>query len=91
MSAAVARGDRNDALEQRLRTILQAGDFPALSKLFAEAMSISADEDASSQRLANLVLRDYSLTVKVIRTGTSTTVRKPISARCTKATTTTSP
>ena len=69
MSAAVAKGDRNDALEQRLRTILQAGDFPALSKLFAEAMSISADEDASSQRLANLVLRDYSLTVKVIRTA----------------------
>ena len=69
MSAAVAKGDRNDALEQRLRTILQAGDFPALSKLFAEAMSVSADEDASSQRLANLVLRDYSLTVKVIRTA----------------------
>jgi HD-like signal output (HDOD) protein len=69
VSAAVAKGERNEALEQRLRTILQAGDFPALSKLFAEAMSISADEDASSQRLANLVLRDYSLTVKVIRTA----------------------
>lgn len=69
MSAAVHVSDRNAALEQRLRTILQAGDFPALSKLFAEAMSISADEDASSQRLANLVLRDYSLTIKVIRTA----------------------
>jgi HD-like signal output (HDOD) protein len=69
VSAAVHLSDRNGALEQRLRTILQAGDFPALSKLFAEAMSISADEDASSQRLANLVLRDYSLTVKVIRTA----------------------
>ena len=69
MSTAINLGDRNDALEERLRTILQAGDFPALSKLFAEAMSVSGDEDASSQRLANLVLRDYSLTVKVIRTA----------------------
>jgi HD-like signal output (HDOD) protein len=67
---AVLRGrdNANEALERRLRFILQAGDFPALSKLFTEAMSISADGD-SSQRLANLVLRDYSLTVKVIRTA----------------------
>lgn len=61
--------DPNEALQVRLRFILQAGDFPALSKLFTETMAIGDDGDASSQRLANLVLRDYSLTVKVIRTA----------------------
>jgi HD-like signal output (HDOD) protein len=62
-------GEPSDALDRRLRFILRAGDFPALSKLFTETMAISADDDTSSQRLANLVLRDYSLTVKVIRTA----------------------
>jgi HD-like signal output (HDOD) protein len=62
-------GEPTDALERRLRFILRAGDFPALSNLFTEAMSISVDSAASSQRLANLVLRDYGLTVKVIRTA----------------------
>ena len=59
----------SDALERRLRFILRAGDFPALSNMVAETMSISLDNATSSQRLANLVLRDYSLTVKVIRTA----------------------
>ena len=40
------RDDANEALERRLRFILQAGDFPALSRLFTEAMSISADGDS---------------------------------------------
>ena len=58
-----------DRLQRKLRHILQADDFPALSKLFTETMALSPDNDASSQRLANLVLRDYGLTVKVIRTA----------------------
>jgi HD-like signal output (HDOD) protein len=62
-------GEPSDALERRLRFILRAGDFPALSKQFTETMAISADNDTSSQRVANLVLRDYGLTVKVIRTA----------------------
>ncbi len=48
-------GESSDALERRLRFILRAGDFPALSNLFTEAMAISVDSAASSQRLANLV------------------------------------
>jgi HD-like signal output (HDOD) protein len=62
-------GEPSDALERRLRFILRAGDFPALSNMFTETMAISVDDATSSQRLANLVLRDYSLTVKVIRTA----------------------
>src|SRR5215207_1454617 len=69
MTSAVRDDDAGgEELDRRLRYILQAGDFPSLSKLFTEAMSITADGD-SSQRLANLVLRDYGLTVKVIRTA----------------------
>jgi HD-like signal output (HDOD) protein len=58
-----------DPLQRRLRHILQGDDFPALSKLFTETMAVNDDTDTSSQRLANLVLRDYGLTVKVIRTA----------------------
>jgi HD-like signal output (HDOD) protein len=69
MTGAPAIDKWSDALDRRLRVILQADDFPALSKLFTETMAVSAEGDATSQRLANLVLRDYSLTVKVIRTA----------------------
>lgn len=69
MTGAHAIDESSDALDRRLRVILQADDFPALSKLFTETMAVSAEGDATSQRLANLVLRDYSLTVKVIRTA----------------------
>ena len=61
MTAAVRdASEPSDALERRLRHILRAGDFPALSKLFTETMAIDVDSDSSSQRLANLVLRDYA-------------------------------
>ena len=66
---ACAVVEPGDPLQRRLRSILQGDDFPALSKLFTETMALSADTDASSQRLANLVLSDYGLTVKVIRTA----------------------
>src|SRR4051812_28656993 len=49
--------------------ILAAEDFPAFSKVMNDLMASLRDDDASAQRLANLVLRDYALTVKVIRTA----------------------
>ena len=52
-----------------VRRILQADDFPAFSRVMSELMTSLHDEKASAQRLANLVLRDYALTVKVIRTA----------------------
>ena len=52
-----------------VRRILASEDFPAFSKVMTDLMSSLRDDDASAQRLANLVLRDYALTVKVIRTA----------------------
>ena len=55
--------------EDYVRRILQAEDFPAFSRQMGELMVTLDGGDASAQRLANLVLRDYALTVKVIRTA----------------------
>ena len=52
-----------------VRRILAADDFPAFSKVMSDLMASLRGDDASAQRLANLVLRDYALTVKVIRTA----------------------
>jgi hypothetical protein len=57
-----------DALVQR---ILQAEDFPAFSRVMSELMASLSNPEASAQRLANLVLRDYAMTVKVIRAANS--------------------
>src|SRR5215218_8794673 len=63
--AASPQSRRDDVV----RRILQADDFPAFSEVMSSLMSSLGDEEASVQRLANLVLRDYALTVKVIRTA----------------------
>ncbi|MDQ6925814.1 MAG: HDOD domain-containing protein, partial [Candidatus Eremiobacteraeota bacterium] len=53
-----------DALAAR---VLQADDVPAFSRAMQELMAAIGGDDSSAQRLANVVLRDYALTVKVIR------------------------
>ena len=55
--------------EDHVRRILVADDFPAFSRHMGELMASLQEGEASAQRLANLVLRDYALTVKVIRTS----------------------
>ena len=55
--------------EDHVRRILVADDFPAFSRQMGELMASLQEGEASAQRLAHLVLRDYALTVKVIRTA----------------------
>jgi HD-like signal output (HDOD) protein len=55
--------------EAYVRRILAADDFPSFSRVMSDVMASLRGDDASAQRLANLVLRDYALTVKVIRTA----------------------
>jgi hypothetical protein len=55
--------------EDVVRQILEAADFPMFSHQMCEIMASLDGGEASAQRLANLVLRDYALTVKVIRTA----------------------
>jgi HD-like signal output (HDOD) protein len=58
-------------LEACLRRIEAREGFPALTQRIQEITAVLGDEDASVQRLANIVLRDYALTVRVIRAANS--------------------
>ncbi|MCC6319787.1 MAG: HDOD domain-containing protein [Gemmatimonadaceae bacterium] len=54
-----------------MRRILSESDFPAIATDALEALKAVPDDDASLQRLANIVLREYALTLKVLRTANS--------------------
>ncbi len=59
------------SLEVRLRQILSESDFPAISKDALDALRTTPENDASLQKLANIVMREYALTLKVLRTANS--------------------
>lgn len=54
-------------VEAYLQRLIAAGDVPALSEQLRAVMDVLRQEQASMQALANIVLRDYSLTLKVLR------------------------
>ena len=60
---------RERRLDECLQRIRQAPDFPAFSRQMQELMSQLVSDEASVQLLVNLVLRDYSLTLKLLRTA----------------------
>ncbi|HEX4934638.1 MAG TPA: HDOD domain-containing protein, partial [Gemmatimonadaceae bacterium] len=63
--------EERSPLEIRMRMILAEADFPAISKDALDALKHMPEDDASMQRLANIVLREYALTLKVLRTANS--------------------
>lgn len=73
---ASAAGDQPDAVQLRLKRILEGSDFPALSKQIVETITALDDDAASLQRLANRVLNEYSLTLGVVRTANSAHYRR---------------
>ncbi|MCA2990131.1 HDOD domain-containing protein [Gemmatimonas sp.] len=63
-------------IRARLARIHEGVEFPALSKQIIDMFS-SLDDDAHSlQRLTNVVLREYSLTLSVVRTANSVHYRR---------------
>lgn len=60
----------------RLARILDGRDFPALSQQIIETISALDDDASSLQRLTNVVLREYSLTLSVVRTANSAHYRR---------------
>ncbi len=60
----------------RLARILAGRDFPALSQQIADTISALDDNASSMQRLTNIVLREYSLTLSVVRTANSAQYRR---------------
>ncbi|MFO0073647.1 MAG: HDOD domain-containing protein, partial [Gemmatimonas sp.] len=63
-------------IRARLARIHEGVEFPALSKQIIDMFS-SLDDDAHSlQRLTNVVLREYSLTLGGVKTANSVTYRR---------------
>jgi len=62
---------REQKIEECLREILRQPDFPAISQHIQQLMLALQDEEASFRYLTSLVLRDYSLTLKVLRAANS--------------------
>ncbi len=58
-------------LEAALHRVRAAADFPSVSGRIQQLMEVLGDEDANVQRLANLIIQDYGLTVKLLRTAHS--------------------
>jgi HD-like signal output (HDOD) protein len=54
-------------LQAALDRLNVAEDFPAVSGQIQQLMEVLGDEDANIQKLANLILQDYGLTVKLLR------------------------
>ena len=58
---------RQEALEFLLRRMRHRGDFPALSSSVVAINRITASESESVGKLSDLILRDFSLTNKLLR------------------------
>ena len=63
-------------VKARLARILEGRDFPALSQQIGDTINALDDNAASIQRLTNVVLREYSLTLSVVRIANSAHYRR---------------
>jgi HD-like signal output (HDOD) protein len=62
---------RQQRIRRRLAEILGRPDFPAFSEHIQRIMRSAEDEDASVRLITNIILRDYSLTLRLLRTANS--------------------
>lgn len=60
-----------DKLPEFLVEIALAPEFPALSRSIEQVM-LQVEADASIQHITNVILKDYSLTLRILRTANST-------------------
>lgn len=74
--AATPESDERTLVAARMSRILEGSDFPALSRQIIDAISLLDDSASSLQRLANVVLREYSLTLSVVRTANTAHYRR---------------
>ena len=61
------RPSRQSDLESCVQRIVAAEDLPTFANHITELMAAADDEDATLRRLANLILKNVSLTTKVLR------------------------
>ncbi len=60
----------NEKLAEFLVEIAGESEFPALSRSIEQVL-LKVDEEASLQHITNVILKDYSLTVRILRTANS--------------------
>jgi HD-like signal output (HDOD) protein len=59
-----------DKFQEFLAEIAKASEFPALSRSIEEVM-LKVEAEASIQHITNVILKDYSLTLRILRTANS--------------------
>lgn len=65
------RETREQRIERRLAEIAGRPDFPAFSENIQRVMRSTQAEDSSIRHITNIILRDYSLALKLLRTANS--------------------
>ena len=64
-------GTSEERVTACLRQISKRPDFPAISRHIREVLSVLGDEEKSLRTLTNIILKDYSLTVRILRSANS--------------------
>jgi HD-like signal output (HDOD) protein len=67
---------RESLIAARVAALDDKPDFPAFSQQIEETIRVLGEEEVSAQRLAELVLRNYSLSLKVLRAANSFTFNR---------------
>jgi HD-like signal output (HDOD) protein len=60
-----------EALRRRLKEILSRPDLPAFSQNIQQILRSAGDEDTSVRKITNIVLREYSVSLKLLRAANS--------------------
>ena len=58
---------REEHISNCVRALVKKPDFPAFSEHIQKVLAATDDEEASVRELTNLIIRDYSLTLKLLR------------------------
>ncbi len=67
MVASIRESQGQQKLESIVHQISAAGDLPAFASDVFELTTTIADQETSLSRLANIILRNVSLTAKLLR------------------------
>ncbi len=65
----------NDKLREFLAEIAAMPEFPAFSRSIEQVL-LKVDEEASVQHITNVILKDYSLTLRILRTANSALINR---------------
>lgn len=65
---ASAAGSSHSTIDFLLRRMQRTGDFPAISKTLSDINRLTGDDrEANADKLANVILRDFALTSKLLK------------------------